>query len=392
MNLQTHIPEALWTAVSSAYESENYSHAILEATYYLSTLIRERAGVDGDGVALVGQALGGDLPRLKLTALQTESDKNVQKGFEQILRGVYVGIRNPRSHEQIADTKETADAIIHFLGYVATLLNASKEAFTIDAFVERVFDPEFVESERYAELIVEEVPKFRLGDAITALFRARRRAELRKLRYLVRVLLAALAPNQLSSYLSVVSEELRTTTDDAAIRTALQMLTPEVWPSLSELPRLRIENKLITGLRAGETLQSGKSTEALATWSSPFLRAFTLRDQAANALTWKLEDKNLNARRYAAKFFMRQLPEVLSTPAQTDRCIRAIAAAIKADDEYVRQALIIWIRSYPVEWQTKLAAELKDKTDANNPAVNLADGTPFLSSPTKDESDDEIPF
>lgn len=392
MNLQTQIPEPLWAAVANAYEAENYSHAILEATYYLSTLIRERAGVDGDGAALVGQALGGDLPKLKLNALQTESDKNVQKGFEQILRGVYTGIRNPRSHEQVSDSKETADAVIHFLGYVVNLLSASKEAFTIEAFVERVFDPEFVESARYAELIVAEVPKLRLGDALIALFRARRKAELRKLRFLVSALLAALSPNQLSSYLSVVSEELRTTIDDAAIRTALQMLTPELWPNLSELPRLRIENKLISGVRSGEVLQSGKTTQPLATWSSDFLKSFTLKNDAANALIGRLEDQDPDARHFAARFFMKHLPEVVSTPAQSSRCIRAIVAAINADDENVRKALITWVRSYPVEWQTKLAEALTDKTDPDNPAVYFDDGTPFLSSPTKDELDDEIPF
>ena len=209
MNLQTHVPEPLWAVVASAYETENYSHAILGATYFLSTVLRDRAGVDGDGAALVGQALGGDPPKLKLNSLQTESDKNVQKGFEQILRGIYVGIRNPRSHEQTVDDKETADAVIHFIGYVIGLLNASKEAFTLDAFVERVFDTEFVESERYAELIVAEVPKLRLGDALISLFRARRKGELRKLRYLISKMLSALSPNQLSSFLAVVSEELR---------------------------------------------------------------------------------------------------------------------------------------------------------------------------------------
>lgn len=392
MNLQTHIPSLLWAAIANAYEAKNYSHAILEATYYLSTLLRERAGVDGDGATLVGQALGGDLPKLKLNALQTESEKNAQKGFEQILRGVYTGIRNPRSHEQTIDGKETADAIIHFLGYVVGLLNASKEAFTIEAFVERVFDSEFVESARYAELLVAEIPKLRLADALIALFRARRKAELRKLRYLVPALTSALAPNQLGSYLSLVSEELRTAADDVAIRTALQMLTPEIWPNLAELPRLRIENKLVTGIRTGEVLQSGKTTQPLATWSSNFLKAFTTKSEAANALISRLDAQDPDARHYAAKFFMRHLPEVASTPAQSSRCIRAIAAAIDADDENVRRELISSVIYYPPEWQAKLAEALKEKTDKDNPAVYLADGTPFLSSPTKDEFDDDIPF
>ena len=202
MNLQTNIPDPLWEAVASTYEAENYSHAILEAIHYMSNLLRERAGVDGDGAALVGHALGGDLPKLKLNSLQTESDKNVQKGFEQILRGIYTGIRNPRSHEQASDNKESADAIIHFLGYIVMLLNASKEAFTLEAFIDRLIDPEFVQNERYAKLVIAEVPKLRLGEAIIALYQTRRKIDLRKLRFLIPELLSVLSPNQLSSYLS----------------------------------------------------------------------------------------------------------------------------------------------------------------------------------------------
>ncbi|MCY1509853.1 hypothetical protein D9M68_442090 [compost metagenome] len=392
MNLQLVVPSVLWNSIQNAYEAENYSHAVLEATYLVSSILRERAGVDGDGSSLVGQALGGDDPKLKLNTLQSESERNEQKGIEQILRGMYLGIRNPRSHEQTTDDKETADAIIHFIGYVVKILNASKEAFTIDGFLARVFDSEYVESVRYAELLVSEVPKLRLADCLIAIYRDRKKTELRKLRYLIPLLIGSLNPAQLASYLSVVSEELRTASDDYSIRTTLQMLTPEIWPSISELPRLRMENKLVQGLRQGEVLANGTSTQALATWSNSFLKVFYTRSDAANALISRLEDQDPDARHYAAKFFMRYLPDVMSTPAQTRRCIRAIVAAIDVGDANVRSSLVSVVLSYPVEWQKKLAEELQEKTDEENPAVHFADGTPFLSAPTNDDFDDDIPF
>jgi hypothetical protein len=303
-----------------------------------------------------------------------------------------LGIRNPRSHEQTTDDKETADAIIHFLGYTLGLLNASKEAFTIDAFVERVFDAEFVESARYAELLVAEVPTLRLADALIALYRARKKAELRKLRYLVPKLLSSLTPTQLSSYMNVVSEELRVATDDLTIRTSLQMLTPEVWPSLAELSRLRIENKLVGGIRQGEVLASGKTTQPLSTWSNIFLRAFTTRSDAATALIGRLEHQDPDARHFAAKFFMRHLPEVMTTPAQVTRCVRAIVSAVEGDDANVKSNLISAVLAYPAEWQASLAEALRAKTDEDNPAVYLNDGSPFLSAPTSSDTEDDIPF
>src|ERR1700759_2453879 len=111
MNLQTHIKNNLWLAIQSTYEAGNYSHAVNDAMHYLSNVLRERTGVDGDGAALVGQALGGDSPRLRINKLQTETEKNEQKGIKSILRGMYQAIRNPRSHEQIEDKQEVADSI-----------------------------------------------------------------------------------------------------------------------------------------------------------------------------------------------------------------------------------------------------------------------------------------
>ncbi len=54
MNLQTTIGEELWASISAAYDGERFTHAILEALHHLSNVLRDRAGVDGDGAALVG--------------------------------------------------------------------------------------------------------------------------------------------------------------------------------------------------------------------------------------------------------------------------------------------------------------------------------------------------
>ena len=172
MNLQTHVCPELWLAVSDTYQAENYSHAILDAMHFLSGMLRDKTGVDGDGVSLVGQALGGEVPRLRVNKLQTETEKNIQKGLEQLLRGLYLAIRNPRSHEQAKDTKPSADAIIIFIDYCLSILDKSEEPFTLTRFLTRVFDPDFVSSERYAQLLVEEIPANKRLDTLIGLQRA----------------------------------------------------------------------------------------------------------------------------------------------------------------------------------------------------------------------------
>jgi uncharacterized protein (TIGR02391 family) len=205
LNLQTHITSELWESLASAYDSGNYSHAVLEAMHHLTTVLRERSGAEGDGVALVGQALGGDAPKLLINGFQSETDRNVQRGIEQVLRGIYLSIRNPRSHEQMTDTQQDADAIIHFIDYILRILTSSKEAFTVESFMASISDIEFVESKRYAELLVAEVPTNRRGDALVALFKSRRTKEIRKLRYVVSTLLAVLSETQLVLYLEALS-------------------------------------------------------------------------------------------------------------------------------------------------------------------------------------------
>ena len=135
-----------------------FADAILEAIKELTSIIREKGEVDGDGVSLAGQVLGGQSPKIKLNKMESASETDEQRGFEQLLRGIYMGIRNPRTHETYDDTKETADAVIVFVDLVHKKIRATESFFELDDFKKRVFDRFFVEKDDYAELIVGEVP------------------------------------------------------------------------------------------------------------------------------------------------------------------------------------------------------------------------------------------
>lgn len=111
MNFETLLDKRLYQAIETSYVSRNYTGAILDAIYFLSNLIRDKTGLESDGPSLIGQAFGGNNPRLKVSRLQTESELNVQKGVEQILRGIYQAIRNPRSHEKHTDDKADTDSM-----------------------------------------------------------------------------------------------------------------------------------------------------------------------------------------------------------------------------------------------------------------------------------------
>jgi len=388
MNLRTQISDRLWEAIASAYEAGNYAHAVLEAVHVITEVLREKSGLDGDGNQLVGQALGGDSPKIRLNSLQTDTERNIQKGFESILRGMYSAIRNPRSHESASDKREHADAIICFVNYLLTVLDASKEAFTVESFMERVADPDFVDTTRYAELLVNEIPQGRRGDALIAVFQQRRALPLQKRRSLIDALVRGATDQQVASLLAVISDVLRVTNEPIDIRTTLQFMKPEMWPRLSEPARLRIEHKLLAAIRKGKVHPDGSTNEPLATWANDFLKMFASREDAASIMYVSLYSDDAERRQYIASFFFAQLPAVCTTEQEVKRIVNAIASAIRGGDQHVRTALLRYIDIFPDAWQKALVERLQDLTDKDKAAHILPDGTPFLTA----DADDDIPF
>lgn len=78
---------------------DNYFHAVLEAVKSLDAKIRLRSGFEGDGAGLYDAALGGLTPQLRINELQTKSEQSEQKGFLNLLKGIYGTFRNPTAHE-----------------------------------------------------------------------------------------------------------------------------------------------------------------------------------------------------------------------------------------------------------------------------------------------------
>jgi uncharacterized protein (TIGR02391 family) len=77
----------------------HYSQAVEEAFKCLNNVVKERSGSAGDGASLMTSVFSLNSPVLKLNRLQTDSQRNQQNGYMQILAGCMTGIRNPRAHE-----------------------------------------------------------------------------------------------------------------------------------------------------------------------------------------------------------------------------------------------------------------------------------------------------
>ena len=79
---------------------DNYFHAVFEATKSIAEKIRIKTNLTADGSELVDQAFSykGKIPYLALNNLTTESHESKQKGFMNLLKGVFGTFRNTTAH------------------------------------------------------------------------------------------------------------------------------------------------------------------------------------------------------------------------------------------------------------------------------------------------------
>lgn len=79
---------------------DNYFHAVFEATKSVADKIRNRSGLKSDGSELVDEAFAfkSAIPYLALNSLQTESEQSEQRGFMNLLKGLFGTFRNTTAH------------------------------------------------------------------------------------------------------------------------------------------------------------------------------------------------------------------------------------------------------------------------------------------------------
>lgn len=91
--------------------TDNYFHAVLEATKSIADKIRSKTGFTDDMATLVDRTLAGDSPILAINPLSTESQRSEQRGFVNLVKGTFGMFRNTTAHEaRILWTMDKADA------------------------------------------------------------------------------------------------------------------------------------------------------------------------------------------------------------------------------------------------------------------------------------------
>jgi len=78
--------------------NENYFHSVFEAVKSIAEEIRKRTNLSLDGGELIERALSGTSPLIKINSLLTDTERSEQKGFSNLIKGVFGMFRNTTAH------------------------------------------------------------------------------------------------------------------------------------------------------------------------------------------------------------------------------------------------------------------------------------------------------
>lgn len=78
--------------------SENYFHSVFEAVKSIAEVLRQKSNLSLDGAELIDKAFSVNNPILRINNLLTETEKSEQKGFANLIKGVFGMFRNTTAH------------------------------------------------------------------------------------------------------------------------------------------------------------------------------------------------------------------------------------------------------------------------------------------------------
>jgi len=351
MELQKEITPELFDAIKAHYGSDSYSNAILDAMKALTELIREKAKLDGDGANLVGQAFGGNAPPIKISPMQKASEIDEQRGFDHLLRGFYLGIRNPRTHENYQDKREECDAIVVFINYLCKIINASRSFFVLDDFKKRVFDPLFVEKSEYAELLVSEIPLDELVNVAISILQNRNNGDPKKLGYFFDAVFNKAETERQQLIMKVFSNELKTATSNVEIVGLIRYIKPKFWSMIDDDCKLRIENRIIESVKEGYYKDGKCEKGGLGTWGNSLGQYFKLKNELADALIGLLES-SWYTQNYVGQFYLSYLDSIVEGNSRIAKCCENLAYATLGNNARILKAqLSQYFTALPKKWR-----------------------------------------
>lgn len=134
-----HLHSSLKDDVADYYKNKQYGHAADQGAKVYAKIIRDLSGEDVDGVNLADlftfvhdRGVVTKYPKVQISDLGTESQRNMQEGQQFLTRGLIKGFRNPINHAPMAAVVPSVISeldclnILSLISYLTTRLDNAK--------------------------------------------------------------------------------------------------------------------------------------------------------------------------------------------------------------------------------------------------------------------------
>lgn len=305
MNIKNYLDDDLWESIESNFKSGKFTNAIVDAMLFLSNVLREKSSLDEDGVKLVNNCFSKNDPKIKITKLETETERSIQEGAASILRGLFLLVRNPRHHEKIEDRETDAVQIILFISYMLNIIEKSKSKFDIDSFESILFDEEFVDEDDYVKLIVKRIPKRKIFEVLIHIYRQKHRGNIYHIEKFFSLIFDKLSEIEKTNFLQIISEDLLRTSSDNERKYILRCFPPNMWGKVDEIARLRTENRIIKSVESGRSYDNKDTSDGwFGTWCTNLFTEFSLDDKLLDVILGKLSSNDVAQIKYCFKYLL----------------------------------------------------------------------------------------
>lgn len=119
-----YINKSIVDSSKSLFDNQHYAEAVFKAFKTINIEVKKLyldiAEEEKDGYDLMSNAFSSNNPKIFLTKMVTQSEKDEQKGYMHLFQGAMSAIKNPKSHENDEISKEKA---IHLLTFASLLMN-----------------------------------------------------------------------------------------------------------------------------------------------------------------------------------------------------------------------------------------------------------------------------
>lgn len=110
------------------YGQRNYFHAVFEAAKVYNNSVKSKANSTKDGESLMMNVWDPGSGVLKITACESDTDRNVQDGIKFLSAGLMRAIRNPTAHEPALHWPIDEQDATDVLGFISFLLRQYDKA------------------------------------------------------------------------------------------------------------------------------------------------------------------------------------------------------------------------------------------------------------------------